>query len=377
VCLHLLLDFTEETLRLRRLRDSLSFRSLVRTPFVFVAFAFASSLAGAQSPVGAKGHIAGRVIDDRSPSPTPVAFGMVLLLLSTDTSASPLAVALTGEDGTFSIAYSAEGHFYLSIRRLGYGIDAPVPINIDARSSIDVVIVSHAQPIRLPSIRVSDGCLTQATIAQNPAAATLWSEARKTMLARRTFLESYRFFRDEHTLNESFDRDASSTVTDTTYTSDPIRIRQENRANDSKLSTGGLRRENQKVVVTIRTPNEATLLDPEFLTRYCLLEETQEDTDGNILVRIQPVGSAAKNEMTVRGTIAFDTVSYGPVLMRYSYYLNGNIVGNVSVTYGEIRVGKQTFRLPKEWRVEFVDPKSRAPRLRWTSAIRYRAFDRQ
>jgi hypothetical protein len=74
-------------------------------------------------------------MDDRSPSPMPVALGMVLLLQSTDTSSAPLAIALTGEDGTFSIPKVVEGNFYLTIRRLGYGVDAPVPVNTSARSS--------------------------------------------------------------------------------------------------------------------------------------------------------------------------------------------------------------------------------------------------
>lgn len=330
-----------------------------------------STVAHAQEILAGTAGIHGIVRDERGRA---VPFALVVLLRTADTSVAPLASTLSDSAGSFAFGHIALGTFFLHVRRLGYQMEAPTRTVVMSAQDDVVILRSIASPILLPAVRVSNACLDNRTLSQDSGLATLWTEAKKTVAARRAFFDAYHFLVDVSSLMEKPGSKTPNVRHDTTYAVDPGQPLADTGRTGQPGPFGELRRDNGKLLTTIRNPVEADLLDTTFLDRYCLEGGVDQDSAGSLVVTFRPLTPGPEGEMAMRGTITFDTAIFGPIAIANTFEYQGQIVGHSSVTYANGIIGPAPVRLPIRTMLDFVDPRKKAVFVRFTIARTYRDF---
>jgi hypothetical protein len=189
-----------------------------------------------QRPESGGESIHGVVRDERG---KPVAFSIVQLRRTADTTALPLTAVLSDSLGNWSIGPLIPGAYYVQARRLGLDQPQLVRVEVGEGRTSPVLITLRTQPMTIALMKVVGGCLNNETIGQIPALASLWSEARKVVAARWALDESYEFERRVHSVQETV-RDGKRVVHDTTFVNDPVLMRSRN-SQRKRCSAGRLR----------------------------------------------------------------------------------------------------------------------------------------
>jgi hypothetical protein len=331
----------------------------------------AGSLKG-QRPDSGGESIHGVVRDERG---QPVAFSIVQLRRTADTTALPITAVLSDSLGDWSIGPLNPGAYYVQARRIGLDQPQSIRVEVGEGRTSPVLISLRTQPLTIAPMKVLGGCLNNKTIGQIPALASLWSEARKVVAARWALYESYEFETRVHSLQETV-RDGKRVVHDTIFVNDPVLMR--SRSSVWTLTDpGGIRRDGKRVTLYVSAPEERNYLDPTFLARYCFEGGVDADSAGFLTVSYRPVAEPASKETMLRGMITFDTTTYAVRRIDHVFTVDGRVVGRSSISFATVPSEALPFALPVRYRIELQQPKSQTPFLVYESQKQYMNFKRK
>jgi hypothetical protein len=314
----------------------------------------------------------GVVRDERG---KPVAFSIVQLRRTADTTSLPLTAVLSDSLGDWSIGPLIPGAYYVQARRLGLDQPQSIRVEVGEGRTSPVLITLRTQPMTIAPMKVVGGCLNNETIGQIPALASLWSEARKVVTARWALYESYEFETHSHSVQETV-RDGKRIVTDTTLVNDPVQMRSRN-SQWTLTEPGGLMRDGKRITLHVSSPEERNYLDPTFLVRYCFEGGVDVDSAGFLTVSYRPVAAPTPKETRLRGTITFDTTTFAVRSIEHVFTLDGHRVGRSSVSYGAVANEALPFAMPVRFRIELQQPKSTTPFLVYEEEKTYLKFARR
>ena len=314
----------------------------------------------------------GVVRDERG---MPVAFSIVQLRRTADTTALPLTAVLSDSLGNWTIGPLIPGAYYVQARRLGLDQPQLVRVEVGEGRTSPVLITLRTQPMTIAPMKVVGGCLNNETIGQIPALASLWSEARKVVAARWALYESYEFETRHHSVQETV-RDRKRIVEDTTFVNDPVQRRSQN-SQWTLTDPGGLTRDGKSIAGHVSAPEERNYLDPTFLVRYCFEGGVDADSAGFLTVSYRPVVAPTAKETMLRGTITFDTTTFAIRSIEHVFTLDGHRVGRSLLSFAAVPNEALPFAMPVRGRIELQLPNSKTPFLEYEFENTYGSFLRK
>lgn len=250
---------------------------------------------------------------------------------------------ITNAEGRFRFVSVPAGDYQLLSLRIGsQPLLSPV-LHVKPAESLYYELRSEPLPIQLPAVTVRAGktCLGKANLAEDSELATLWGEARKGVETRRVFELRYRFnrsLRQDVRTQFRLRKDGRQLRVDTVV-SEPDSVVVQERRDRARHEAAGYGQGN-----LLALPSEKELLADEFLQNHCL-ETAILNKKGAFGLRFRPM-TDRHSGYDIRGTIWLDSASYQVRRIEYEHLDGGKPFSQVGIDYGDVRVGRTSFRLP-------------------------------
>jgi hypothetical protein len=262
---------------------------------------------------------------------------------------------LADSSGAYVFRDVAAGSYRVYVDRIGFQRQTSPVLRVAPGATVSHDFTGRQQAVTMAPITASVGCYTVDRLDQDSALQVVWNETRKGVETRRAFDRQYAYSVDLRQSTVLWPENGVLSRRDSLaerLVNDPARA-------DQLAETRRLKRQRQGYGYThantlqLELPDEAELLDDDFLRRHCL-ETGVEMMDGAWEVSFRPV--QGRKQIDVRGTIRLDSATFQVRSVSYEHVQRRRSFIRSTVEYGDVPIPGGTLRLPVKGEFEGRPP---------------------
>lgn len=297
----------------------------------------AALLLGAGPLAAQDGRVVGRAVSEADG--TPIAYALLRLAPAAGGSAR---TAATDAQGRFTLEAVAPGAYRVTLARIGFAPEEPVPVTVRPGAETTVEIRVRPRALEIAPLVVSDACYTERDLARAPAIRQLWDAARLALETRRAIDETfeYRYVTVQFTRYLDAEGNVSRADTVGTLIQSTPRARAENVRR--RLREGWVSAEGASVLFEM--PDGMELLAPDFLRRYCL-EASSGEGDGVWELAFRPVRPRRRGA-DVRAVLRMDRATFQIRSIEAEHIADRRTVMSTRLDFQDVALEGGSIRFP-------------------------------